>query len=216
LRLAHASALAVGEPVPFQSLVAIDVIEAGNTAMGILTASTDPEARWRAVRILRKLRYHPAVPLLLKALSDKHRYVRSNAAGALGDMRVKAAAKPLTELLKRETDGAVIAETSGALVDLGAREAVPALRAVAKHESALTRQSVLGAIGVLGTRRDVAFVAQFLDDPSLSVQAEAAKQLERMAGVRFGLPEGSGPLDITALLRARRWWKENQKLYSDP
>jgi HEAT repeat protein len=75
-------------------------------------------AKWMAIRILGNLRYERAVPLLLKSVSDLHHYVGANAARALGDMRVAAAAKPLTELLRTGTNGGVIQQTSLALANL--------------------------------------------------------------------------------------------------
>ena len=129
-----AAGWAVGAQLPAQGKPEVDVVGAGEAAMALAKTTKDPDVRWQAIRILGNLRYERAVPLLLESLSDPHRYVRANAARALGDMRVAAAAKPLTELLKKEADGGVIQQTSLALANLGCTDAIPTLKAAAKHE----------------------------------------------------------------------------------
>jgi HEAT repeat protein len=180
--------------------------------MEIVKTTKDAEAKWRAVRILGNLRYEPAVPLLLEALSDPHHYVRSNAARALGDMGVKSAAKPLTDLLSKEKDGGVIEQTSLALANLGAKDALPALKGVANHQNAQTRAWVLQAIGRLGGQPDVPFLAKYLNDPSQSVQMMAAESIQMISGANFGFPLRPGPNDPgPPIQRARQWWEANKK-----
>jgi RNA polymerase sigma-70 factor (ECF subfamily) len=193
----------------------IDVLGIGQTAMELVKTTKDPDAKWMAVRMLGYLRYEPAIPLLLASLSDPHHYVRANAARALGDMRVAAAAKPLTELLKREKDGGVIQQTSLALANLHYAGAVPVLKAAAKHDDVQTRMWVLQAVGRLGGKRDVPFLARFLlDDPSSLVQMVAAQAIEQLAGVDFGFPRRPGPSGPEeGLKRARAWWQEHQGEY---
>lgn len=180
----------------------IDVIGAGHTAMEIVKTTKEPETKWMAVRILGSLRYEPAVPLLLEALSDPHDYVRANAARALGDMKVGAAGTPLTELLKKESNAGVIQQTSLALAELGIAEALPALKSAAKHEDIQTRMWVLQAVGRLGAKREVVFLAEYLNDPSQSVQASAAQAIEQITGLDFGFPKRSGPSSADAGLPA--------------
>ena len=190
----------------------IDVIGAGETALEIARTTKDSDAKWMAIRILGNLRYERAIPLLLASLSDPHHYVRSNAARALGDMRVKAAAKPLTRLLKTEVNGGVVQQTSLALTLLRHSDALPALKAAAKHEDVQTRMWVLQAIGGLGGKNDVAFLARsLLNDPSSSVQRSAAQAIEQITGADFGFPRRSGPSDPDAgLKQARTWWEKHK------
>src|SRR5437763_7567286 len=110
--LALALGWGFGQQPSGQGQPEIDLVGAGHTAMEIVKTTKDPDAKWRAVRILGSLRYERAVPLLLESLSDPHHYVRANAARALGDMRAAAAAKPLTDLLKKEANGGVIQQTA--------------------------------------------------------------------------------------------------------
>ena len=140
------------------------------------------------IRILGGLRYKPAVPLLLASLADEQPNVRANAARALGDMKVAAAAKPLTELLAKEANGGVIQQTSLAMLRLHCTEAIPALKNAAKHENVQTRMWVLQAIGGLGGKREVPFLARYLiDDPEQAVQAKAAEAIEQITGAGLRL-----------------------------
>jgi RNA polymerase sigma factor (sigma-70 family) len=193
----------------------IDVDGAGHTAMEIVKTTKDADAKWMALRILGNLRYERAVPLLLAALADPHPYVRSNAARALGDMKVAAAAKPLTEMLKGEENGGVIQQTSLALGNLHHTDALPVLKRAAKHHDVQTRMWVLQAVGRLGGKRDVAFLARYLlDDPSSSVQMAAAQSIEHITGADFGFPRRSGPSSPDeGLRRARAWWAEHKGEY---
>jgi HEAT repeat protein len=196
----------------------IDVIGAGETAMELAKTTKDPDAKWMAIRILGNLRYERAIPLLLESLSDPHHYVRSNSARALGDMKVAAAAKPLTELLRKEKDGGVIQQTSLALANLGYADALPALRGAADHEDVQTRMWVLQAIGRLGGKRDVPFLARYLlEDPSPSVQEMAAQAIEQITGADFGFPKRSGPSSPDeGLRRAKAWWAGHRGEYVRP
>ena len=192
----------------------IDVIGAGETAMELVKTTKDPDAKWMAIRILGNLRYERAIPLLLGSLSDPHHYVRANAARALGDMKVAAAANPLTELLQKEQNGGVIQQASLALANLGCVDALPALKGAAKHEDVQTRVWVLQAVGRLGDKRDVPFLAGYLDDPSQSVQAFAAQAIEQITGTDFGFPKRSGPSSPDeGLRRAKAWWAEHKGEY---
>jgi HEAT repeat protein len=195
----------------------IDVTGAGETAIELVKTTKDTDAKWMSIRILGNLRYERAIPLLIESLSDPHHYVRANAARALGDMKVAAAAKPLTELLQKEKDGGVIQQTSLALANLGHTDALPALKTAAKHEDVQTRMWVLQAVGRLGGKRDVPFLAGYLlDDSSSSVQMSAAEAIEHITGADFGFPKRSGPFSPDeGLTRAKTWWQEHRGEFRD-
>ena len=201
--------------VGLQENQAIDLINAGHTAMELVKTTKDPDAKWMAIRILGSLRYEPAVPLLLASLADEQPNVRANAARALGDMKVAAAAKPLTALLAKEENGGVIQQTSLAMLRLHCTEAVPALKAAAKHDDVQTRMWVLQAIGGLGGKREVPFLARYLvDDPEQAVQAKAAEAIGQITGADFGFPKKSGPSSpVEGLERALKWWEEHKNEY---
>ena len=217
LSLAVLLASPTAVPIVLPPHVSIDRDLAGVTAMEIVETTTDAEAKWRAVRILGALRYEPAVPVLVRSLHDKHRYVRSNAARALGDMRVKSAAKHLIELFRKETDGGVIEQTSLALWKIGAKEAVPALKEAAGHKNSQTRMWVIQAIGELGDRKDIPFLAKYLDDSDDGVQWQAAESIQKITGADFGFPlRRTGPIgSYPGVERAKKWWEKNKKDYPE-
>jgi len=203
-----------GPSGPDRPVQKADIPGAASPLMEIVQKTEDPDAKWRAVRALGSLRYKGAVPLLIGCLKDPHPYVRSNAARALGDMRVAEASGPLLDLLKSETHGGVIEQTSSALRYFNVREAVPLLKQAADHESDQTRIWVIQAIGDLGSRTDVPFLAKRLYSISSFEQEAAARAIEKLADVDFGLPRPDRPQDITefpaAIERARTWWEEQQ------
>jgi HEAT repeat protein len=127
-------------------------------------------------------------------------------------MRVAAAAKPLTRLLEKEPNGGVIQQTSLALANLRHSEALPALKAAAKHRDAQTRMWVLQAVGRLGSKGDVALLARsLLNDPSSSVQMAAAQAIEQITGADFGFAKRPGPSSPDeGLKQARAWWDRHK------
>ena len=132
--------------VELSRVVKSDIAAAGQIATKIVETTKDVDSKWMAIRILGNLQHQPAVPLFLKGLEDPHHYVRANSARALGDMKVITAAPALIVLLDKEKDGGVLQQTSMALVNLHASEAVPALKRAAKHDDIQTRIWILQAV----------------------------------------------------------------------
>lgn len=199
-----------------------DVTGAAMTLMEIVRETKDPDAKWRAIRALGELRYMQSAPLLLECLKDEHHYVRANAARALGDMHIQAASAPLIDLLKQEKDGGVIEQTSHALTLLQAHEAVPVLKQCARQQSGQTLLWVLQAIGNLGSRTDVLFLAEYLNSSSSSImeqsieQGAAAHGIETLAKVDFQFPTHDGPYNPgPAIKRAKDWWEKNKSAFQN-
>lgn len=86
----------------------------------------------------------------------------------------------MIRLLGHEKDGGVIEQTTLALRMLGAKEAVPTLKKVAPHPSSQTRCWVLQAIGTLGGKMDVPFLAKYLYDANDIVDMCAAQAVEEL------------------------------------
>jgi HEAT repeat protein len=192
----------------------VDVTGAALTLMEIVRETKDSDAKWRAIRALRDLRYNAAAPLLLECLKDDHHYVRANAARALGDMRIWTASTPLIDLLKQEKDGGVIEQTSLALTLLQAHEAVPVLKRCANQQSGQTLVWVLQAIGNLGSRTDVPFLAERLNSSSIGEQDTAARGIENLAKVDFRFPKQDGPYNPEAAIkRAKDWWEKDKSAF---
>jgi|SRR6516165_4943408 hypothetical protein len=90
---------------------------------------------------------------------------------------------------------------------LGARDAVPILKSKASHPSVQTRMWIFQAIGDLGSKNDVPFLAGHLyqEDPFASMSA--AQAIERIMGVDFGFPKHEGPSSPEeGLKNAHLWW----------
>jgi hypothetical protein len=193
-----------------------DITGAATTLMEIVRETKDPDAKWHAIRALGDLRYKQAAPLLLECLKDEHHYVRANAARCLGDMRTQTASAPLIDLLKQEKDAVVIEQTSLALTLLQAHEADPVLKECADQRTGQTLVCVLQAIGNLGSRTDVPFLAEHLKSSSIIEQDTAARGIENLAKVDFHFPTYEGPYNPEPTIRrAKDWWEKNKSAFQD-
>jgi len=185
---------------------------AGEAAIKTVLESKDDDARWQAIRKIGEIKYKPAIPLLLKSLSDPHHYVRANAARALSDMNVHEAQQPLVDLLSHETDGGVIQQATLGIRKFKAREALPALRKLANHEDPQTCIWVLQTIAQLGSKDDVSCMASYLDSPQMGTQSSAAEFLGDMASQDFGVVK-QGLSGLQHIGRARDWWTLHKQDY---
>lgn len=186
----------------------------GEREIKIVVDSKDDDARWQAVRKLGELKYRPAIPLLIKSLSDPNHYVRANAARALSDMDVVEARGPLVELLSSETDGGVIQQTTLGIRRFNAVEALPSLRKLANHEDAQTRIWVLQTIGQFGAKEDVACIASYLESPQITMQSSAAEILGGMMHQDFGVVK-SGLSGMDHIGKAETWWAQHKQDYPE-
>jgi len=185
--------------------------DAGPTLLGVAMHANDVLTRWMSIRGIGIVKYGRAVSFLINSLTYQHPYVRANAARALGEIRDRSASASLILLLGREKDGGVIEQTTLALRMLGAKEAVPSLKKVAPHPSSQTRCWVLQAIGTLGRKKDVPFLAKYLYDANDIVDMCAAQAVEEITGQDFGFPKQSGPMSPQqGVERARRWWETSK------
>jgi len=189
------------------NVITTDFPGPGPALLQLAQTTTDVDTRWMAIRGIGTLKYERAIPFLVESLRSEYPYVRANSARALGDMKAHAAERALVALLRGEQDGGVIEQTSLALWMLGARDAVPVLKSKALHPSGQTRMWIFQAIGYLGTKDDVPFLAAHLyqEDPLASMSA--AQAIERIMGVDFGFPKHEGPSSPEeGLKNARLWW----------
>jgi HEAT repeats len=182
--------------------------DAGPTLLHVAMRANDVLTRWMSIRGIGIVKYRKAVTFLIDSLTYQHPYVRANAARALGEIKDRSASRSLIRLLGHEKDGGVIEQTTLALRMLGAKEAVPSLKKVAPHPSTQTRCWVLQAIGTLGGKKDVPFLAKYLYDANETVDMCAAQAVEEITGQDFGFPKQSGPMSPQqGIERARRWWE---------
>jgi HEAT repeat protein len=185
--------------------------DAGPTLLRVALHANDTLTKWMSIRGIGIVKYGKAVSFLIDSLTHQHPYVRANAARALGEIKDRSASPSLIRLLGHEKDGGVIEQTTLALRMLGAKEAVPTLKKVAPHPSSQTRCWVLQAIGTLGGKKDVPFLAKYLYDANDIVDMCAAQAVEEITGQDFGFPKQSGPMSLQqGIERARRWWKTSK------
>jgi HEAT repeat protein len=189
--------------------------EAGLLLLDLAKTTDDNDTRWLAIRGLGMLKFEEAAPFLIESLKSEEHYVRANAARALGELRYSYAAPALIYLLQAELDAGVIEQTSLALLMIKARDAIPVIKSRMSFNSMQTRCWLLDAIGGLGSRTDVGFIAKYLygdDAASVGLSLCAARALATLTGEDVGLPKASGLFDPQApVLKARKWWEEIQK-----
>jgi HEAT repeat protein len=183
--------------------------DSGPALLQLAETTTDADTKWMAIRGIGTLKYKEAAPFLVKSLLSEYPYVRANSARALGDMKEYSAGQALITLLRGEQDGGVIEQTSLALRMIGAKEAVPVLKSKASHPSIQTRVWIFQAIGDLGSKDDVSFLAGHLYNENLAASMSAAQAIERITGIDFGFPKQQGPSGIgeEGVKNARLWWE---------
>lgn len=191
--------------------------DAGPTLLRVALHANNTLTKWMSIRGIGMVKYGKAVPFLIHSLTDQHPYVRANAARALGEIRNGSPSLDLIRLLGHEKDGGVIEQTTLALQMLGAKEAVPNLKRAAPHPSSQTRCWVLQAIGTLGSKQDVPFLAKYFYDPNDIVGRCAAEAVEEITGQDFGLPRQSGITNPRqGIDQARQWWETNKASFQNP
>ena len=180
-------------------------------------ATTDGDTCWLAIRGLGVLKFEQAAPFLIESLQSPERYVRANAARALGELQYSTAVPALIHLLAAEQDSGVIEQTSLALRMMRTDDAIPILESRMSDGTAQTPQTqcwLLDAIGGLGSKEDLSFIAKYLYVSGTSivgVQECAARAIATQTGEDFGLPKTSGLYDpMMPILKARKWWETPQ------
>jgi hypothetical protein len=77
-----------------------------------------------------------------------------------------------------------------------------------------TRTWVLQAIGDLGSRADVPFLAERLKASEMLERATAAQGIENLANVDFEFPKVGGVYNPEpAIKRAKDWWEKNKPAF---
>src|SRR5581483_1898886 len=144
------------------------------------------------------------------SLGSSERYVRANAARALGEMRYMPAAEALIDLLRTEKDGGVTEQTALALSIIEFRKAIPVLMYRMSSASTETKCWLLDSIGRLGSDAEISYIAQFLygtdnDQRGGTVISEcAARSLDVLTHGEIGLPPPGGIYDPSSRIRKAR------------
>jgi len=125
-----------------------------STLIAGLRLSADPFLRWEFAQRLGRLRERAAVPELLRRLADEDAGVAAASATALGRIGDRRAAGPLLAMLRDTTaEGYVRAAAAGALGELKAPEAMPAVRAAMDDGDAKLAAAAAEGYGALGGAR---------------------------------------------------------------
>jgi HEAT repeat protein len=142
--------------------------------------STDPGRQVTAIQQLTDLRAYVSVPTLLEILKSPSAVVRCTAAGALGRLGVKDAARVGAALLDVLSDAEVIvrAEAVDALGILGYAPAAAPIRSVLLTDpEPLVRASAAETLGDLGDVRALAELELALSDADEAVRGYAANSI---------------------------------------
>jgi HEAT repeat protein len=137
--------------------ITVDFPNAGPELLKIAGETEDNDTKWLAIRGIGELKFKDASPFLKQSLTSHEHYVRANAARALDEIHDTSAAPDLIRTIRKEDDSGVIEQIALALEMLGASNALPALKSKANNPSVQTRIWILGAIEVLGSKREVPF-----------------------------------------------------------
>ena len=182
---------------------------AGLALLRLAQSTKNSNTRWMAMRGMVTLRYTACAPFLEASLKDSDALVRANAARALGDLRIRTAAKPLLAMFAAEQEPPAVEQASLALRMLDIKAAAPYVREKIPGFAGQTRIWLIQALGALGSATDVPFIAGYLDEKMSDLAATEA--IQELAGVSFG-PSTLGASTVLApeTLAARSWWKSHK------
>lgn len=180
---------------------------AGKPLLALALRGRSRRTRAMAFRGLGMVGYERAIPSLRRALTDRHSWIRSNAAWSLGQLNAKSAIKDLTRRLAREKRAVVVEQIVTALERMGAVDEMEAIKKAGAHSSPFTRSWVLRTVGNLGDSVDARYVAGFLDDEDQGVRETAVEIFSSLTGKDFNIPKDP-TLDVEpAITRAREYWE---------
>ncbi len=149
----------------------------------IISFVDDLNSDTTAVRLLiwvlaRESDTHAVEPLIAR-LHDPNRYVRREAAGALGQIGDARAIEPLIAKLEDEDDAVQLA-AAWALGQIGDARAVEPLISRLEGEDSDVQQAIAGALGEIGDARAVESLIAKLEDQDSDVRRTAMGGLLRM------------------------------------
>jgi len=173
------------------ALMKLGAMKHPDASRAAAAALTDPEpvVRVTAAHAIGSLPPSEATALLIPLLKDKLEFVRREAAYALGEVRGRAAAPPLIELLSTDKEAGVRAAAALALGRIRDDSAVPALTQVLKGtapkkkskagENEFVMRAAAQALGEIRSRNGIeALIATLANDATPSVvRREAATAL---------------------------------------
>ena len=151
-----------------------DAIKCYNTGFELGTIDV---TRSMAVESLGSTKNKGAFDPLIRAIKDKSRGIRYDAAYALGNIKDPRAVDPLIEVLKNDEDSGVRSSAARALGSINDARAVEPLILAIKDNDSYVRSSAVESLGEIKDTRAVEPLMQALGDSSSNVQREAAYAL---------------------------------------
>lgn len=151
-----------------------------------LLADSEPTVRRRAVQALTTIDAREAVSALGDRLtSDQDDGVRESAADGLGKLKSSQATDSLLKALKDQSE-AVRGEAIASLGEVGAKEAVPDLRAIYDQDPGRYRMQLVIALKTLGDeapfQREVERLSQMVEkDADAGIRRQAIRELAVLA-----------------------------------
>jgi HEAT repeat protein len=186
---------------------------AGPGLLKIASRTKDVQTKTLAIIGLGELEFHEAAPLIVSSLRDDNRDVREVSAGALCHIKDPSSIPPLIEALKDERNNDVVTWIANALAVQGGKAAIPALKSRANDGPTQTRMNVIGAIGALGSRDEIPYLATFLDDRDIWVALSVARRIEETIGERFESC-GKDPCTIEERIqKVKDWWQAHRSTW---
>jgi hypothetical protein len=184
--------------------------EVGPALLRLAQSTINVDTRWMAMRGMATLHYIACAPFLEASLKASDKFVRANAARALGDLQIIDASAALLAMFAAEREQPAVEQSSLALRTLGVKAAAPSIREKIPRFTGQTRMWLIQALGWLGDTSDVPLLATYLSEMGCdTVLPEAIGQL---AGVSFGPHPRSGPVGCPTpqTLAVRDWWNSHK------
>jgi HEAT repeat protein len=145
----------------------------------VLENQNKKELHALTINVLSKIGGHKVTSTLLKALESENNGVKSNAALALGELRIKDAVLPLIKLLndRDECLRGIAASSLGQIKDKVALE--PLIEAL-NDKAEIVRTIAASSLGYLGDNRAIKPLEKVLDDEIEMVRKMAASSLDKL------------------------------------
>jgi HEAT repeat protein len=177
--------------------------ESGPAMLALAEKTQFSDTRWMAMRGMRDVQFRGCESFLKQELKNPDALVRANAARVIGDLGFGSADDDLLAMFVAEHDPGAVEQASLSLRVLNVRASAPLIRQKIPLFTGQTRAWLLQALGTLGDKSDIPFVASFLDSPDWASSMMAGDVLEQLAGLNFGPPQfGPQPLPPPRTLHA--------------
>jgi len=189
--------------------------EAGTDALIDLSESPNPVIREFAIQHLGQMGVQEAEDLMIEALSDSIRRVRSSAIFAVGQIKSERAADSLSAMLITPRQENNVFHIYGALGAIGDKDAIPVLAEGLKGGAHYNQIAALNAIVEIDPDAGLSYAISEFEDEHVEVRRNAV-----IACIQLGNPKAIEPLkglfgdeDFEVRLYAKQGVKQLEKSY---